>query len=103
MPVCTITPQHSTTSNKTHNTQPLLCHLTMADAPTVKHWGKNDKELLQKLIDKCKINITRAGDADYIDRIHHKYFRLRDNLNFRRNFQNYAGSCDLEELLSGYR
>ena len=74
----------------------------MADAPPIKLWGKNDKELLQKLIDRGKIDITHVGDMDYIDRIRHKYFRPRNNLNFRRNFQNYARSRDLKDHLSGY-
>jgi hypothetical protein len=54
----------------------------MADAPPVKPWGLVDKELLQKLIDEDKIDITCTGDTDYIDRIRHKYFRPRDNHNF---------------------
>ena len=47
----------------------------MADDPPVKPWGQNDKDLLQKLINRRKIDITCTGDTDYIDRIHHKYFR----------------------------
>jgi len=54
----------------------------MADAPPVKPWGQNDKELLQKLIDRCKINISCTGDTDYIERIRHKYFRPRDTFIF---------------------
>ena len=54
----------------------------MADALPVKPWGQNDKELLQKLIDRCKIDISRTGDTDYIDRIRHKYFRPCGTLNF---------------------
>ena len=46
--------------------------------PPVKPWGKIDKKLLQKLIDRGKIDITRVGDTEYIDRIRHKYFRPRD-------------------------
>ena len=75
----------------------------MADAPPVKPWGQVDKELLQKLINRGKVDITRSGDTDYIDRIRHKYFRPRDTLNFRRNFRSYARSCDLKDHLSGYR
>ena len=66
---------HHTPPKKSHNTQPLLCHRTMADDPPVKPWGQNDKDLLQKLINRRKIDITCTGDTDYIDRIHHKYFR----------------------------
>ena len=75
----------------------------MADAPPVKPWGQNDKELLQKLIDRRKIDISRTSDTDYIDKICQKYFRPRDNRNFRRNFRSYARSRDLEDHLSGYR
>ncbi len=75
----------------------------MADAPPVKPWGQNNKELLQKLIDRHKIDISRTGDTDYIDRIRYKYFRPRDTLNFWRNFRSYARSLDLEDHLSGYR
>ena len=74
----------------------------MADPPPVKPWGQNDKDLLQK-IDRRKIDISRTGDTDYIDKIHHKYFRPRDNYNFRCNFRSYARSRDLEDHLSGYR
>jgi hypothetical protein len=74
----------------------------MSYAPPVKPWGQNDKELLQKLIDRCKIDISCTGDTDYIDRIRHKYFRQRDTLNFRRNFRSYARARDLEDLVSGY-
>ena len=75
----------------------------MADAPPVKPWGQVDKDLLQKLINRGKVDITRTGDTDYIDRICHKYFRPRDSHNFRRNFRSYARSHDLEDHLSGYR
>jgi hypothetical protein len=50
--------------------------------PPVKPWGQNDKELLQKLINRCKIDITRTSDTDYIDKICQKYFPPRDNHNF---------------------
>ena len=75
----------------------------MADAPPIKPWGQVDKELLQKLINRGKVDITRTGDTDYIDRIRHKYFRPRDSHNFRRTFRSYARSRDLEDHLSRYR
>jgi hypothetical protein len=85
-----------TTKKDNHNTQrSLLCHPTMADAPPVKPWGQNDKELLQKLIDRRKIDLSRTSDTDYIDKICQKYFRPRDNRNFRHNFRSYARSRDL--------
>ena len=40
----------------------------MSDAPPVKPWGQTDKELLQKLIDRRKGDISRTGDTDYIDK-----------------------------------
>jgi len=76
----------------------------MADAPPVKPRGQVDKDLLQKLINRGKVDITRTGDTDYyIDRIRYKYFRPRDSDNFRHNFRSYARSCDLENHLRGYR
>ena len=80
------TATHNNHPKESHNTQPLLGHLTMADAPPVEPWGQNYKDLLQKLINRRKIDISRTGDTDYIDRIRHKYFRPRDILNFRCNF-----------------
>jgi hypothetical protein len=76
MPTRTTTPQHTTTDKKNHNTQPLLCHLTMANAPPRQALGRKDKELLQKLINKRKIDISYTGYTYYIDRIHHKYFHV---------------------------
>jgi hypothetical protein len=75
----------------------------MDDAPAVKPWGSEDKELLQKLIDQGKVDITRTDDLAYIDRVKHKHFRTRETYNFRRNFQNYARSRELEDHLAGYR
>jgi hypothetical protein len=54
----------------------------MADAPPVKPWGQVDKKLLQKLTNRGKVDITRTGDTNYINRIRHKYFRPRDIHNF---------------------
>jgi hypothetical protein len=75
----------------------------MADAPPVKPWGQIDKDLLQKFINRGKLDITRTGDTDYINKIRYKYFRPCDSHNFRRNFRSYARSRDLEDHLSGYR
>jgi len=75
----------------------------MDDAPAVKPWGSDDKQLLQKLIDQGKVDITRTDDLAYIDRVKHKHFRTRKTYNFRRNFRNYARSCELEDHLAGYR
>ncbi len=94
--------QHTTTNKR----QPQHTMITLPPdhgrCPPVKPWGQNDKELLRKLIDRRKIDISRTGDTDYIDRIRQKYFRPRDTLNFRRNFQSYTRSRDLEDHLRGY-
>ncbi len=89
-----------------HNTttyHKLAGHRTIDDAPASKPWGPEDKELLQKLIDRGKVNITRTDDLAYIDQVKHKYFPSRDKQNFRRNFRNYARSWELEDHLAGYR
>ena len=75
----------------------------MADAPTVKPWSIDDKKKLQQLIDSGKVDISRTEDIDNIDSVHFKYYRERDNVNFRRNFRNYARSADIEEHYRGYR
>ena len=74
-----------------------------ADAPSVKQWGKEDKDKLQKLIDDGKIDITKTDDTQYIDRVRHNHFRERDSVNFRRNFRSYARSVEIEEHYAGYR
>ena len=74
-----------------------------ADAPSVKQWGKEDKDKLQKLIDDGKIDITKTDDTQYIDRVWHNHFRERDSVNFRRNFRSYARSVEIEEHYAGYR
>ena len=75
----------------------------MDDAPAVKPWGLEDKELLQKLIDQGKVDITRTDDLAYIDRVKHKHFRICETYNFCCNFRNYARSCELEDHLAGYQ
>ena len=72
------------------------------DPPEVKPWGIDDKQYLQRLINRSKADITRT-DHDYIDRVHQKYFRQRNKVNFRRNFKNYARSRELEDEISGAR
>ncbi len=75
----------------------------MDDAPAVKPWGELDKETLQKLINKGKVDIARTNDLAYIDQVKEKYFRTSDKHNFCRNFRNYACSRELEDHLAGYR
>ena len=70
--------------------------------PPVKPWSKTNKDFLQELIDTGKVNIGRSADTKYIDRVRAKYFRDRDEHNFRRNFRSYARSRELEDRLSGY-
>jgi len=72
------------------------------DPPTVNPWGIDDKQYLQRLINRSKVDITRT-DHDYIDRVRQKYFRQRNKVNFRRNFKNYACSRELEDEISGAR
>ena len=81
----------------------IYIHSTMADAPAVKPWCKDDKDKLQKLIDNGKVDISKTDNIEYIDSIRHKYFRERGNLNFRRNFRGYARSLMIAEHYDGYR
>ena len=71
--------------------------------PPVKPWSSANKKYLQSLIDTGKVGISRSADTTYIDSVRVKYFRERDEHNFRRNFRNYARSRELEDHLSGYR
>ena len=75
----------------------------MADAPTVKPWGIDDKKKLQQLIDDGKVDISRTEDINYIDSVCFKYYREHDKANFCRNFRNYARSVNIEEHYQGYR
>ncbi len=72
------------------------------DPPAVKSWGIDDKQYLQRLIDRSKVDITKT-DHDYIDRVRQKYFCQRNKVNFRRNFKNFARSQELEDKISGAR
>ncbi len=74
----------------------------MANARPVKPWGIADKQHLQKLINKGKVDITKTADGDYIDQVRFDHFRLRKTKNFHRNFCSYAKSRELEDHLSGY-
>jgi hypothetical protein len=82
-------------------TLPYISRPAMANAPTVKPWGKEDKDHLQKLIDQGKVDITKTANIDYIDIVWHKYFWVRDNHNFCRNFRSYAQMRELEDHQSG--
>ena len=74
----------------------------MADAPTVKPWGNDDKKKLQQLIDGGKVDISRTEDINYIDSVRFKYYHKHGNVNFHCNFWNYAHSIDIEEHYQGY-
>jgi hypothetical protein len=41
----------------------------MADEPPQKAWGQANKEYLQDLIDKGKVDITRTADLKYINQV----------------------------------
>jgi hypothetical protein len=103
MPARTATWQHTTTNKRQQQHTTGTLPQDHGDAPSVKPWGQIDKDLLQKLINRGKVDITRTGDTDYIHKIRYKYFRPHDRHNFRRNFRSYARSRDLEDHLSGYR
>jgi hypothetical protein len=94
-----------------HHTHNLLCEQngtirqrTMDnDPPPIKPWSTANKNYLQELIDHGKVDIGRSAETRYIDSVRAKYFRDRDEHNFRRNFRNYARSRELEDTLSGAR
>jgi hypothetical protein len=75
----------------------------MADAPPVKPWEIADKNYLQKLIEKGKVDITKTADSAYIDQVRFDHFRHCDSHNFCRNFQSYTRSRELKDHLSGFR
>jgi hypothetical protein len=66
----------------------------------VKKWGKQKKQLLAKLIKKEKFDLSRENDMEYIDQVRLKYYRKRDNRNFRRNFRNYIQEQEIEDTVS---
>ena len=73
------------------------------EPPPVKPWSQANKDYLQELVDTGKVDLERTSETKYIDSVRAKYFRDRDEHNFRRNFRNYARSRVLEDTLSGYR
>jgi hypothetical protein len=65
--------------------------MTMANAPPqMKKWGKQEKQLLAKLIKKGKVDLSRKNNVEYIDQVRFKYYCEHDNKNFRQNFCNYV-------------
>jgi hypothetical protein len=74
----------------------------MAEDPPKKAWGQVDKEYLQDLIDKGKIDITQTADLKYINQVWDKYFLGHKSINFHCNFWSYARLQELEDHLSGF-
>jgi hypothetical protein len=62
----------------------------MADAPQVKKWGIQEKQLLAKLIKKGKVDLSCKNDLEYVGQVRFKYYRERNYRNFCRNFCNYV-------------
>ncbi len=76
----------------------------MANAPPqVKKWGKQEKQLLAKLIKKGKVDLSCKNDVEYIDQVRFKYYCERDDRNFCRNFRNYVQEREIEDTVSGTR
>jgi hypothetical protein len=70
--------------------------------PPLKPWVIADKQHLQKLINKGKVDITKIAEGDYIDQVRLNHICHQEAKNFRHNFCNYARSRELEDHLSGY-
>jgi len=87
------THHHTATQNNQQKTTTTHSHYSATGPWQIPRQALVD--LLQKLINRRKIDIAGTGVMDYIDRIHHKYFRPRNILNFRRNDQSYTRSSDL--------
>jgi hypothetical protein len=69
----------------------------------VKKWGKQKKQLLAKLIKKEKFDLSPKNDVKYIDQVRLKYYRKRDDRNFRQNFRNCVQEQEIEDTVSGTR
>jgi hypothetical protein len=73
----------------------------MADAPQVKKWGQQEKQLLAKLIKKAKVDFSCKNHLEYADQVRFKYYCKRDYWNFCRKFCNYAQEQELDDTVSG--
>ncbi len=69
----------------------------------MKKWGKQKKQLLAKLIKKEKFDLSPKNDVKYIDQVRLKYYRKRDDRNFRQNFRNCVQEQEIEDTVSGTR
>jgi hypothetical protein len=93
------TPTGHITAHKNDNTYYQVT--TMADDPQVKRWGKQEKQLLAKLVKIGKVDLSCKNDVEYIDQVRFKYYRECDNRNFHQNFHNYVQEQELEDTVSG--
>jgi hypothetical protein len=64
---------------------------TMADAPPqvkkwARKWGKQEKQLVAKLIKKGKVNLSCKNNMEYIDQVRFKYYHERDHRDFCQTF-----------------
>ncbi len=73
----------------------------MANAPQLKKWGKQEKQLLAKLIKKGKVDLSCKNNLEYVDQVRFKYYRKCNYRNFHRNFCNYVQEQELENTVSG--
>jgi hypothetical protein len=71
--------------------------------PQVKKWGKQEKQLLAKLIKKGKFDLSCENNVEYIDQVRFKYYRERDDRNFRRNIRNHVQEQEIEDTVSSTR
>ncbi len=75
----------------------------MADAPHLKKWEKQEKQLLAKLVKTGKVDLSHKNNVEYIDQVRLKYYCKRNYRNFHRNFCNYVREQELEDTVSGTR
>jgi hypothetical protein len=54
----------------------------MTDAPQVKKWEKQEKQLLAKLVKTGKVNLSCKNDMEYIGQMWFKYYCQHDGRNF---------------------
>ncbi len=67
----------------------------------MKKWGKQEKQLLAKLIKKGKVDLSRENDVECIDQVRFKYYRERNDRYFRQNFCNYIQEREIEDTVIG--
>ncbi len=73
----------------------------MADAPQVKQWEKQEKQLLAKLVKIGKVDLSCKNNVEYIDQVWFKYYCERNDRNLCQNFCNYVQERELEDTVSG--